>query len=85
MDSESTIQVNTDGAGEVKAEGIVCRPDGVSTRKSHLGGEKSIIVHKYYRRYQPTIHNRTIGCLGTKRENGDAKGKAGDGMSVGIY
>ena len=68
MDRESTSQASTDGAGEVKAAGTVCRPDAEGTRKSHLGGEKSIIVHKYYSRYRPAIHNHIDGCLRTKGE-----------------
>lgn len=75
VDSESTSQASTDGAGEVKVAGIVCRPDAEGTRKSHLGGEKSIIVHKYY---QPAIHNHINGCLRTKGRKGRAKRKNGE-------
>jgi hypothetical protein len=56
----------------MKAAGTVCRPDTEGTPKSHLGGEKSIIVHKYY---QPAIHNHIDGGLGTKRKKGTGKGQ----------
>lgn len=86
MDRESTSQASTDGVGEVKAAGTVCRPDAEGTRKSHLGGEKSIIVRKYY---QPAIHNHIDSGLGTKRKKGTGKGQKQknpeNGMPVGIY
>lgn len=85
VDRESTSQENTDGAGEVKAAGTVCRPDAEGTRKSHLGGEKSIIVHKYYPRYQPAVYNHIDGCMRTKGRKGTAKENTEGGMSVGIY
>ena len=86
VDRDSTSQASTDGPGEVKAAaGVVCRPDAEGTRKSHLGGEKSIIVHKYYLRYQPAVHNHMGGCLRTKGKEGTAKENTGDGMRVGIY
>ena len=44
---ESTSQASIDGAGEANAAGTEGRPDAEGTRKLHLGGEKSIIVHKY--------------------------------------
>lgn len=47
VDRESTSQVSIDGAGEANAAGTDGRPDAEGTRKLHLGGEKSIIVHKY--------------------------------------
>lgn len=61
VDRESTSQTSIDGAGVVKAAGTVCRPDAEGTPKLHLGGEKSIIVHKYYSKYQSAIHNHTTG------------------------
>lgn len=85
VDRESMSQASTDGAGEGNAAGAVGSPDAEGTRRSHLGGEKSIIVHTYHNKYQPTIHNHTNGRLGTKGKKGATKRKAGDGMSVGIY
>ncbi len=73
VDRESTSQASTDGLGEVKAAGTVVRPDAEGTRKSHLGGEKSIIVHKCYNGYQPAIHNHTNSCLRTKGGERDSQ------------
>lgn len=47
VDSEPTSQASIDGAGEANAAVTDGRPDAEGTPKLHLGGEMSIIVHKY--------------------------------------